>query len=274
MVDQEKRVAPGWLRNHQFKGSLCRGPTAVSMAVSSAHRPSSQIARGEQAAPASTRYIAFACSLIVGGCLMALGRGSSDYSWLTWIALIPLFFSIELFRPSGACLSGLLWGVSFFAFSQVIVGSDVPGTWTSLALLSVVPAFYALVAAFVTQRVGFSPLVLAFGWTGVELVLALLGLRNGLLAAPLVSGALISPLGHVLGFVLVAFLVALVNALVVGFFERIRLKIPGRYFVVGSSLRETLLVSQTLTPTAGLTHFSLTPRAPPIKSVARVAKVL
>ncbi len=264
MVGKGKRVAAGSMRSHHATGRSYSGSGESPTAVFSSESQPSQAPKNEQTGFPRIIYAALAGSLIVGGCLMAVGRVLPEHFWLTWVALVPLFVLIRLVRPVGAFLSGLLWGASFFSFSKIVAQSDVAGTWGSFVLLSVVPAFYAFVAALVTRRVGFSPFVLAFGWTGVELALMPLGLRNGLLATPLAGGLLIRPLAHLFGFVLVAFLVAFVNAMLVGLLGRIRRAIPGRDFVASSPPPATLFVSLVRTHAADHPRCCLMPRAPPI----------
>jgi len=108
-------------------------------------------------------------------------------------------------------LCGGLWGLCLYLFVAA-AGSVIPSTTPALALLTIIPAAYAGLGALLTRRIGFNPLVLGLGWVLVEVALKPLGLRSGLLAGTQAGGTLVYWVGQVLGYVLVAFLVAYVNA--------------------------------------------------------------
>jgi len=76
------------------------------------------------------------------------------------------------------------------------------------------PGLFAGGSAALTRRLGYSPLLLGLGWTVVEFTLRPIGLSLGLLAADCTSSAVSSALANLLGFVLVAFAIAYVNATV------------------------------------------------------------
>ncbi len=245
----------------------CVRTVATMLSRVTSHAPPHKNFEQSDRAPDVVKITGFAVALILGGLFMAVGRAAVDHSWLVWIALLPLFFSIQAFRPKVACLSGLVWGVSFFAFSVVALESDVPATWGSLALLGSVPAIYTFAAARVTRQVGFNPLVVAFGWVGVEAALAPLGLRHGLVSALQADGALLSVVGNLFGYILVAFVVALVNAVLLAMLQSIRLSIAKHGFIVRAIRWQTVLLPQTPTHAADFPRHSLMPRAPPVSLV-------
>jgi apolipoprotein N-acyltransferase len=143
---------------------------------------------------------------------MAFAVSSPDHWWLGWITLLPVFQAIRTLTPLRAALGCGLWGASLFAFCVGLFETAIPGTPGAFAALTLVPAAYGFVGARVTRRVGFSPYLLALGWMGVELALDPVGLRHGLLAATQGNGLLLGAFGSFTGFVLVAFVVAYVNA--------------------------------------------------------------
>jgi apolipoprotein N-acyltransferase len=151
-------------------------------------------------------------SLGTSAFFMSVALGSADCAWLAWVSLLPLFWSIRKLSPLGATFSGMLWGIALYGFS---VSGTVPGIapspW-SLLLLATVAATYAGLGALLTHRVGFSPFVLAVGWIGVEFALRPLTLRNGLMCGTQGNGTLVQWVGGLFGYVIVAFLVAYVNA--------------------------------------------------------------
>lgn len=158
------------------------------------------------------RTAGLAMLLAASAFLMALSLRLDDARWLGWITLLPLFLSIRVLRPLEALCAGSFWGLLLAAFTAN--GSEaslLPGL-KSYAMLTLVPGLYAALASRVTRKVGFHPLLLGLGWVGVELILQPLTVRHGLLAATQGNGLAIRAIGHLGGYLCVAFLVAYVNA--------------------------------------------------------------
>lgn len=151
-------------------------------------------------------------SLVVSAFLMALAVASPSQWWLGWMTLLPLFQAIRILCPIRAAACGALWGASLFAFSIATANTETSATFSSFLFLTAIPAAYTYAGARLTAQVGFSPYLLALGWMGVELALRPLGLRHGLLAATVGDGIVLRLFGSFAGYVLVAFLVAYVNA--------------------------------------------------------------
>lgn len=150
--------------------------------------------------------------LVVSGYAMATATASPGYAWVGWLALLPLFLAIRACRPLGAALSGVVWGLAFYACSAGGTGPGIEPSVGSFALLAGLPALYALLTALLARWIGFSPLVLGVAWMGVELALEPLGIRFGLLGATQGDTTLMHWVGGALGYVLVAFVVAYVSA--------------------------------------------------------------
>ena len=147
---------------------------------------------------------AFTVLLGLSATLMAVAIGSAGYWWLGWFPLVPLFLSIRLFTPARAAAAGAFWGACLYAASGGVVASVIPRGISSLGLLVAIPALYAYVGCLISRRKGFNPFLLGLGWAGVELALHPLAPQSGLLG----GGPLVLTVGHLGGYVLVAFLVA------------------------------------------------------------------
>ena len=162
-------------------------------------------------------------TLLLSALLMALALAAdaSGARWLGWFTLIPLFLSIRVLSPIKATAAGAVWGLSFFLFSAL--GPDAPIAFTlrSALALTIIPALYARLGVHLTSRSGFSPFLLGLGWVGVEFALRPLALHHGLLAGTLGNGLVIHTLGNLAGYVLVAFLVAYVNASLLDMLTRV-----------------------------------------------------
>lgn len=165
---------------------------------------------------------------VVSALLMAMALASPHLFWLGWIMLIPLLFAIRTLAPLPAVLFGALWGTSLFAFGAYVLPTHLMPTLGTWALLTAVPALYALFGVRVTRRVGFSPLLLALGWVGVELALRPIGLRYGLLASTQGGGMVLRLAGSYVGYALVAFLVVYINAWLLTLLAGVQLKVHGR----------------------------------------------
>lgn len=156
-----------------------------------------------------------ALSLMGGAYLMSVALRSTDGRWLGWITLLPLFLAIRVLRPGQAFLAGGFWGLCLAIFSSTGSGAPLALTLRSGLLLSAIPALYALLGSVITRRIGFSPLLLGLGWVGVELALQPLALHNGLLAHTQGNALVMRAVGALSGYIIVAFLVAYVNASIV-----------------------------------------------------------
>ena len=142
--------------------------------------------------------------------------------------------------------------------------SILPPTAVAFASLTALPAIYAGGGAWLTRRIGFSPFVLGVGWMGVELALAPVGLHNGLLSATQGDTALMDYFGRALGYVLVAFLVAYVNALLVEVLGRVPLRLPRPLRAAAHDDAEILLRSQIVGCLSLVVLQPSHPRAPPV----------
>ena len=207
--------------------------------------------------------LTLALALMLSAYLMAVAVGSAEHPWLAWTSLIPLFFAIRWLRPLIALGCGVLWGAGFFGFSTTVVSTEVPATWAALALLTLVPAIYAYLGALASRRLGFNPLVLGVAWMGVELALHPLGLRAGLLGGVQAHTPFLERVASVLGYVLAAFLIALVNASLVSVLSAARLSNPAYRYPTRASDRGANLSSQTFFRFPRFALHPLRPRAPP-----------
>ena len=162
-------------------------------------------------------------SLVLSAILMAWAIGSADYPWAGWFALLPLLLSIRTLAPRMAMTCGALWGSTIFIASALAAETPIQSTIQSFLLLTIVPALYAYVGAWITRRAGFSALVLGFGWIGVELALTPLGLNGGLLTGTQGQGdgSVLYFLQGLLGYGSVAIILAFINGIVLSLLSRV-----------------------------------------------------
>jgi apolipoprotein N-acyltransferase len=206
---------------------------------------------------------ALVTALLVSAYTMVAAIDSPHHWWLGCIPLLPLFIVIGLARPLPALAAGGLWGAGVFAFAQLSDSVVIEPGPVPVVLLLLIPAFYAFIMARVTRQAGFSPLLMGIGWMGLELALQPLGLKHGLLAGTQGDSVAFRLVGSLTGFVLVAFAVAYLNALLLPVLTRIlrSASSPRVSPVVGARgvrliLRDALLVPFQLIASAR-------PRAPP-----------
>ena len=207
-------------------------------------------------------------SLVASACLMAAAGGLTDKPWVAWYALLPLFVVIWACRPLVALLAGAFWGVSLYVFSVSGLNPALSPGVVALLLLAGVPAVYAGLGARLTRWMGFSPFVLGVGWIAVELVLQPLGLREGVLGGTHGDGTLMGYVAQALGYVHVAFIVALVNALLVSGLAGVPAAVASAYRASSTGRRERRLFPQTEACLSVFAIFLSRPRAPPIPAAS------
>ncbi len=200
--------------------------------------------------------------------LMSVAIATPRFAWLGWVTLIPLLFALRSSTPTGAAAFGAVWGSALFGFGAFVLPTPIAPSLGSWALLTGIPALYAFAGARLTLRVGYSPLLLALGWIGVELALHPLGLQHGLLAGTQGDGVLLHLVGSYAGYALVAFLVVYVNAWLLTALAAVPIPIPGRRLVRATGERVIRLATVEIPNYWFLLLRPSKPRAPPRVALA------
>lgn len=223
------------------------------------------------------KAMALAVSLVCSALLVTLALGEPECRWLAWISFLPLFVAVRSLRPVGAALSGALWGACLYLFSSAGPW-PIAGDGSSLAmgpslrlltLLVLIPAVYAGLAALPARAIGFKLFTLALGWTLLEIVLQRHNLsrrQDGLLVQVQDQGLYLYSLKRLLAYVLTAFLVACVNASLIGILCGVRLHLPTEYSRAGSLDVAGWLWTQRVLAIDAWTLRQAYPRGPPITS--------
>jgi len=226
---------------------------------------SSQRCRTYTGLERTAKSVLIAVALIVSAALMAASRSSGGLSWVAFIGLIPVFMAIRYIRPGPAPLFGGLWGAGYYLYlSLPSCGGNL--SIASLLLFIAVPAVYTGLGAWLTRKVGYLPAVLATGWIVVEWLLGTPGSHPGTLTGAESSNTLIGYIGQALGYLVVAVLIAYVNALLLSLVDQIRLTFADtvyRFAVLADTRREFSHEFSLYRST--LTAFNCSPRAPPCR---------
>lgn len=196
------------------------------------------------------------------GCLV-LASSSVSFGWLAWFCLLPLFLVTVLFRPTIAGLYGLFWGLSYFVALSLFVKpvSSPTSIWLG-TLTTISPALYTFLVCWMVRRSGFNPLIVGFAWIGLELLLRPLSLPLGVLGTTHATGEFGEIIGPLLGYVLVSFVIAFVNALLLRFLLGLRFSRPQRAHFKSAGIRRLAdLLSQVYRPASASIQRSS--RAPP-----------
>ncbi len=162
-------------------------------------------------------------ALIAGGYVLALALSGGAFSWVGLLAVLPLLRAVQVLKPKGALVCGIIWGASLYGFGVTQASPVVSPGLTALCLLSLIPGLYALGGALATRRWGFSPFSLAAGWIIVEFALRPLSLRAGLLT-PLQEHLLVGTLCRMFGYILLTFFVAFASAWLLAILTRVNLR--------------------------------------------------
>jgi apolipoprotein N-acyltransferase len=195
---------------------------------------------------------------------MSVAMASPQHWWLGWVTLLPLFSAIRWLPLSRAYLGGAVWGASLFGFSLLNEGSAINADLPTFLALTTVPAFYAGFGASLTRSIGFSPYLLALGWVGMELTLFPLGLRHGLLATTQDGGVALQVVGSFTGYLIIAFLVAYVNALLFTVLSTVKVGGGGLRRAPASSLSPKSIVPIDVPAYLSYLLRPSHPRAPPV----------
>jgi len=211
--------------------------------------------------------VAIGSLLVVSAALLANEIYFRAHPVFGWLTLFPLLAVIRVFSARRAALCGAIWGASLFYFLALQAHPVVPPTVASAAFLVGLPAAYAFAMGWVTRRFGFHPLILAFGWCGVELALLPLGLRGGLLGGIAGgSGSFLSFLQGLLGYVCMAALIVAVNAIVLSLLTKAYARACASHrFIRGAAAGARVRFIPRETPIGW--HFyghAAQPRAPPV----------
>lgn len=159
--------------------------------------------------------------LVASAGFLAHEISQRNHPVLGWLTLFPLLAVMRIFPARFAALGGAFWGAGLFFFLAQQAQPLVSLTVASFAFLVCLPAAYAFGVGHLARRFGFHPLILAFGWCGVELALLPLGLPGGLLGGIVgESGGLLSVMQGLLGYVCMAALVVAVNAIALAMLSR------------------------------------------------------
>ena len=76
-----------------------------------------------------------------------------DFSFLSWVCLLPLLFAVKDCSPKKAYIRGLVSGLVFFAcLLYWLVNVTVPGTIALVCIMSCVYGLFALAANYVLRR--------------------------------------------------------------------------------------------------------------------------
>jgi apolipoprotein N-acyltransferase len=202
--------------------------------------------------------------LVLSALLMSLAIGTPGYAWVAWIILLPLFLAIRVLHPAIAALSGAVWGACLYFFNVAGAAPAIEPTLISLALLTAVPAVYMGLGTLLTRFIGFNPFMLALGWILVEVALRPLGLQQGLLAGTQSEGSHVHWVSRLLGYFVVAFLMACTNASLLIVLSKALFAVHCRKLASGIHGSEACLLIQGSMSLQQLTSHAGYPRAPPI----------
>jgi len=208
---------------------------------------------------------------VVSALLMNLAAGAETGCWPAWIGLLPFFYLIRTLPPSGAGLSGALWGGIIYLLAAEGFGYDLPPSVFALCMLVTIPAVYAGLCSWLTKRLGFNPLVLAFGWMLLEVSLQPAGLDHGLLNCMHQQSAPLHWMCRLFGCLSVAFVVACTNAtllILVVLSTTLFLGIRKRGMKTGATCFQKVPLPQSSFVPRRMVSNPGSPRAPPVRCIS------
>lgn len=159
--------------------------------------------------------------------------------------------------------AGLFWGACVWAIAFLGFDKSLGASAYGVALLPPVTGLYCLLGALLTRWIGYSPFVLGVAWMGVELALVPIGLNQGLLGWAESDADLLHLLARGLGYVVVAFVVAYVNASLVSAANALSQNIAKCIRKIMVSFRGRLVITRHQGPPFSIGIWPRQARAPP-----------
>lgn len=229
--------------------------------------------------PRSPTTAALGVSLVVSALVTAAALRLPGQQWLSWISFLPLFVVVRSLRPPTAALAGGFWGACLYLFWSTgptpavdTVAAAVGPSAALLASLTVIPAVYIGLAALPARPIGCKLLTLALGWTLVEVVVCHhnhFGPREALLTDPQAERPNFHWLVRLFGYVSLGFVVACVNASLLGILSGARLRFPACRSLAGSAIAVEWSPSQVVRAVQSWNLRQAYPRAPPFRRPSR-----
>lgn len=152
--------------------------------------------------------------LIPSAAVLSLSGAGGLAGWLGLIGLLPLFTAIRFFSPTHAALAGGFWGACVWLFIQPALDVGAMATIPALVWIVLASGGFAGLASYLHHRLRLGPLHPALAYLLFEVSLMPLGLGLGLLAATQQGTSFLGVFGRLFGYLLVAFLIAYCNILV------------------------------------------------------------
>lgn len=154
--------------------------------------------------------------------LLLLTAQFHQYWFLSLVALTPFLYKITRSSLSESVRLGFLLGLTFLTvcLSNQLLADFWP---TLLKLLCGVFLFILFSWALCRARMsfGFNPIITALIWVGFELAVIRLGFARGLFGEAELSNPHLNSLMLLFGFVIVSFIIVLLNSLIVLTVEKI-----------------------------------------------------
>lgn len=138
-----------------------------------------------------------------------------------FFALLPLFGAIRLLSPRASACAGACW--SLFLWLLLRGAREEETGPLQIAATLIASSAFAAMASFLHQNLRCGPLHLSLAYLLFEITLLPLGLDLGLLVATIEGGGLVATLGSIFGYLVVAFLVAYFNALIIALAAKLSL---------------------------------------------------
>jgi apolipoprotein N-acyltransferase len=193
-------------------------------------------------APCKLSLVSWAESFIFAGSsalILLIANLFPAYWYFSFFALTPFLYRIIKAEPSESLRLGFLFGLSFFAVSELgsidFVGAihvEHPAIGWESPLLKLIFgtglfSLFGWAVGWARKQWGFYPSIVALFWVGLEMGLVKIGFVRGLLGETEISNPFFSGLITLFGFLTVSAIIVLLNSLLVLLFlKTLAIKIP------------------------------------------------
>lgn len=135
-------------------------------------------------------------------------------TWLGLVSLLPLFAVIRYSLPARAAVYGAFWGACVWLFVKPSPDAGLFASFGGLVWTGATSGGFAFLASYLHHRLRLGAFHLALAWVLFEIALMPLDMGLGLLAATQQGSGFLDVAGRLFGYLLVAFVIAYFNALV------------------------------------------------------------
>ncbi len=153
--------------------------------------------------------------------LLLAARLTPGFWYLSVFALFPFLARTYRATASQAMRLGLMFGLAFYAISGADGALVEPlSALARIGAAAVLVSVVAWAAAWSREQWGFNPIIVALLWVALEIGLIRFGIGGSLVTQQVLSIQFFHGLATLFGFLILSFLVVLINSVIIAFVDK------------------------------------------------------